>query len=431
MRIAFEGLSAVVEVPDCAVFLETLRGAATDWPFTRTEHEGEPLARVEASGNSYTLFSPWHDGTEITGISAVRAACGLVADILTSYIDENPSRLCLHCGSAQISGRLVMFPSRSHAGKSTLIARLAAGGCQIFGDDVLPLDTTDTQGVALGLAPRLRLPLPAHASAEFKRFVSDNAGPADDRYHYLSLAEDRLAPRGTTAPLGAIVLLERRPGGAATIGPARRADALKALIRQNFARGEPAGDLLKRLHRLMDALPRFTLRYNDLDEAAALLQRSFATWPPSVDAAGWPQPEASATGGDDQGAALGAGPDLETPDLKAGLRWRQHPAVRLHVVDDEAFLTDANDEAIHHLNAVGTGLWRLLADGISPEEAANVLQGAFPAIGRDDIAGDIAALFTQLAAAGFILPLASVASQTLDSGRRSQAFGKDATPAKT
>jgi hypothetical protein len=102
----------------------------------------------------------------------------------------------------------------------------------------------------------------------------------------------------------------------------------------------------------------------------------------------------------------------------------------LHVVDGEAFLTDASDEAIHHLNTVGTGLWRLLADDISPEEAADVLHGAFPAIGWDAIARDIAALFTQLAGAGFILPLASVASQTLDSGRRSQALGKDATPAK-
>jgi hypothetical protein len=78
----------------------------------------------------------------------------------------------------------------------------------------------------------------------------------------------------------------------------------------------------------------------------------------------------------------------------------------LHVVDGEAFLTDASDEAIHHLNTVGTGLWRLLADGISPEEAANVLHGAFPGIGRDAIAHDIATLFMQLAAAGFILPLA-------------------------
>jgi hypothetical protein len=405
MRIAFEGLSAVVEVPDCAVFLETLRGAATDWPFTRTQHEGEPLARVEASGNSYTLFSPWHDGTEIAGISAVRAACGLVADILTSYIDENPSRLCLHCGAALISGRLVMFPSRSHAGKSTLIARLAAGGCQIFGDDVLPLDKTDTQGVALGLAPRLRLPLPAHASAAFRRFVSDNAGPCDDRYQYLSLAEDRLAPRGMTAPLGAIVLLDRQPGGGAAMGPARRADALKALIRQNFARGEPAGELLQRLHRLMDALPRYTLRYSDLDEAAALLERSFASWPPNLDAADWRPPEASATGGDGQWA-MEERDDPDVPIPTAGQRWRQHPTIRLHVVDGEAFLTDASDEAIHHLNTVGTGLWRLLADGISPEEAANVLHGAFPAIGRDAIARDIAALFTQLAATGFILPLA-------------------------
>ncbi len=406
MRIAFKGLSAVVEVPDCPVFIETLRGAAPDWPFARTGHEVEPLARVEASETVYTLFSPWREGTEITGLSAVRAVCGLLADILTSYIDENPSRLCLHCGAALISGRLVMFPSRSHAGKSTLIARLAASGCRIFGDDVLPLNRADDHGVALGLAPRLRLPLPAHASAEFRRFVSENAGPSDDRYQYLALAGNHLAPRGIAAPLGAIILLDRQPEAVTAIGPAGRAETLKALISQNFARGEPAGELLQRLHRLMDALPRFTLRYSDLDEAAALLQRSFATWPPDAgaDSAFAPPLRANCDGAPQ--AAVPETDERGAPLLTPGMLWRQNPASRWRVVDGEAFLTDANDNAIHHLDPIGTGLWRLLADGITLEEAADVLHGAFPAIARDAIASDLSTVFAQLASSGFILPQA-------------------------
>ncbi|MGF1621181.1 MAG: PqqD family protein [Rhodomicrobiaceae bacterium] len=406
MRIAFEGLSAVVEAPDCPVFVETLRGAAPDWPFARTEREEEPLARVEATETGYTLFSPWREGTELTGLSAVRAVCGLLADIVTSHIDENPSRLCLHCGAALISGRLVMFPSRSHAGKSTLIARLAASGCRIFGDDVLPLTSADDHGVALGLAPRLRLPLPARASAEFRRFVSENAGPSDDRYQYLALAKNHLAPRGVVAPLGAIILLDRQPAAAAAIGPAGRAETLKALISQNFARGEPAGELLQRLHRLMNAVPRFTLRYSDLDEAAALLLHSFAAWPPDLDADGRPAPPLRANCNGAPQAAIPENDEQATPLLTAGMLWRQNPASRLHVVDGEAFLTDANDEAIHHLDPIGAGLWRLLADGITLEEAVDVLHGAFPAIARDAIVSDVSTVFAQLASSGLILPQA-------------------------
>jgi hypothetical protein len=44
----------------------------------------------------------------------------------------------------------------------------------------------------------------------------------------------------------------------------------------------------------------------------------------------------------------------------------------------EAFLAGPDDAAIHHLNAVGTGLWNLLDKGINELEAVAVLHGAFP-----------------------------------------------------
>jgi hypothetical protein len=299
-----------------------------------------------------------------------------------------------------IGGRLVVFPSGSRAGKSTLVARLAAAGCLVYGDDVLPLDETDELGLALGLAPRPRIPLPANASLAFRQFIEAHAGPADDRYLYLNL-EDGLAPRGATAPLGAIVLLDRQPSGPASLSHASRADTLKALIRQNFARSEPARALLDRLHRLMSRVPCLALRYSELDEAAELIRRTLSSWPPKLDSRLVPvRVDRVPEQGD--GAIEEA---QELPSLPVHQRWRRNPSIKLEVVDGEAFLAGPDDAAIHHLNAIGTGLWNLLGEGIDQIEAAAVLHGAFPEIDRGIIAGDVAGLFSALAEAGVIVPI--------------------------
>lgn len=396
MRIRFEGLSATIEVPDQPGFLEVLRSAAPDWPFAKSARTDAPIAEVRARGRSYEILPSWHEDDDFIEATAVSAACSVIVDVITSYIEANPSRLCLHCGSALIGGRLIVFPSRSRAGKSTLIARLAAAGCKVYGDDVLPLDETDSRGVAMGLAPRPRIPLPASASPDFRRFIDSRAGPADERYLYLDL-EEMLAPRGASAPLGAIVLLERRDTGPASLGPASRAETLKALVTQNFARSDPAGVLLDRLHRVMDRLPRLALTYSDLDEAAELIQETFAIWPPKVDGRIAPAAGRMPDTGEGIGAADHAG-------LPGDRHWRRNPAVKLHAVDGEAFLADPDNTAIHHLNVVGTGLWNLLAEGIDQDEAIAVLHGAFPDIDRAIVARDVAALFSALAAAHFIVP---------------------------
>jgi hypothetical protein len=203
-------------------------------------------------------------------------------------------------------------------------------------------------------------------------------------------------------PLGAVVLLDRRPAGPARIGPARRADSLKALIKQNVARGEPARELLDRLHRLMDKLPCFTLSYSDLDEAAALIRRTFSTWPPARNPGDWPTGVVSANA--EVEGERSANGQASLPAPCSGRRWRRNPAVQLRVVDGEAFLIDAGDSAIHHLNAIGTGLWNLLADGVDRNEAVEVLRGAFPDATRDAIERDVTALLEALHAAGLLLP---------------------------
>ncbi|EHK53331.1 hypothetical protein [Allomesorhizobium alhagi] len=121
----------------------------------------------------------------------------------------------------EFAERLVVFPSTNRAGKSTLIARLAAEGVAVHADDLLPL-TPDDEGMSLGISPRLRLPLPETAGATLTRFVMENQGAADGRYKYLELAAPLLAPFGESCPIGAFVLLERQIHRAAELLAAPR-----------------------------------------------------------------------------------------------------------------------------------------------------------------------------------------------------------------
>lgn len=405
MRLAFEGLKATVEVPDCPDFAAALRASAVDWPFRRVEADTEPAARITKSGPSLLVHYPDEEPLPVTPVAA---ACSLMVSLAEALVAENPDRLCFHGGAVLFGGRLVIFPGRSHAGKSTLIARLAAGGHTVFGDDILPLDEVG-DGLAMGVAPRLRLPLPAGASEAFRGFVAAHAGAADGRYHYLALPEGRLARRGATAPLGAVVLLDRRPAGPAAMHEAPGRLALKLLARQSVLGTDDARPSLARMHAIVQRLPCFVLSYADLEEAAALLEAAFAGWPARLKPSPLPD-EAALTRrlleGDEPGGD-GEAPGEPYGGYRSGMRLVRDPAVALRAVGGEAFLAGAGGTAaIHHLNPVGTGIWNLLEHPTDEIEAAHALAVAFPDVDPQLIARDVAALFADLHASGFAVEAA-------------------------
>src|SRR3546814_15265532 len=110
-----------------------------------------------------------------------------------------------------VHDRLFAFPAPGRTGKSTLTAQLAASGARIFSDDVLPLDVTTACAGALGIEPRLRLPLPAACSHGFQRWFARRKTLTNSRYAYIGLP--RSGP-GAPAPLGAERSEERRVGEA-------------------------------------------------------------------------------------------------------------------------------------------------------------------------------------------------------------------------
>jgi hypothetical protein len=180
------------------------------------EPGAEPIIRVSRGAGEFRIDAPWLDEPVVENRPA-RAAANLVVDLVEAYLLAHPSNLCLHCGAAEFAGRLVVFPSRSRAGKSTLMARLAQGGMRIYTDDVLPLVNGERDGRSLGIAPRLRLPLPERASSALRGFVNEHSVLRDDDYAYLRQPSPACAAFGATAPLGAAVLLDRQEDGPPTL----------------------------------------------------------------------------------------------------------------------------------------------------------------------------------------------------------------------
>jgi len=58
--------------------------------------------------------------------------------------------------------------------------------------------------------------------------------------------------------------------------------------------------------------------------------------------------------------------------------YRRREDLELRELGDEAFLIDSRNGCIHHLNATGAALWRLLADPMPLSAIVRVFCHAFP-----------------------------------------------------
>ncbi|RUT28836.1 PqqD family peptide modification chaperone [Arsenicitalea aurantiaca] len=357
---------------------------------------GDDIA-ITGTGRAFSCTAPTLD-TPYDGLTSVSAACCAIVDIARAFLEKHTDMLCLHCAAFEIGGRLVVIAGHARAGKSTLAARLAAEPVALYCDDMLPIHPASGQGMALGVPPRLRLPLPASASRPFRDFLAHHAGPADTRYAYLDAP--RLVPHGRTAPIGAIILLDRRVDGPAGFAAASRSETLQHLLLRNLSHERPAAELAAAMETLMTRTLNLRLFYSDLDEVAALLCDAFRVWPRDAESLV-------------SGAIPGSPLPLEENDLVERIRpgldaqraYRRALGIGVRAIDGELFLIDDTQQAVLHLNQLATGVWNLLEDPVSIAEATDILACAFPAMPRQIIGGDVEALFADLCAHRLIAPV--------------------------
>lgn len=391
MYAYFDGLAGAVEFADAQPVLDELAGLLHGWHYRIAPElplANPPMASVRRYGDYYAISVPWREEVYAEP-TVVGAVCTLIVDLAEAYVRSGAGRMCLHCAAVEIDGRLIVFPASSRAGKSTLTAALAAAGLRVFTDDLLALRPEEGTGMAFGVPPRLRLPLAPELPASFREFVAGQAGARDSNYLYLSMPPQLQAAHGATAPLGAIVLLERKTRVTRPwLKRTEAARAMRALIGQSIAAEGPSPDLMDSFHDLISATPCLTLAYSDLDSAVELLLSELPKQPPAP-------PEGS--------SAIRLRPRAETPlPSRETQLFQQAPAVYARPVGERLFLAGEAPGSAYELDLIGAGIWNLLAEPTSAKEATQLLVQLFPDVDPGRIETDVGRLLRDLQQQGLI-----------------------------
>jgi len=389
LHLTFEGLERPVSLVDCRHLLDHIPLVFPGWQIdVLSEYTGPPILTLGYEKSTYILEADWLK-KPIRRTDLVDTLCGLVVEVVRSYVRDNLNLLCLHGAAANFAGKLVVFPSKYRAGKSVLSACIAAADIHLFCDDVLPISIVEGHGIAPGLAPRLRIPLPDNLSPKSRKFIQSSTGLEGNQYLYLDLDNDHLAARGSQAPVGAFILLEREEGAPLSLEAVSEAEVLHQVVWQNFARDAEAPRILEQLSWLVSGAQRFRLRYDRAEDAVDLLKKTFKTWPSKVPKG----PESIAT----------TAPDSNSPTLVPPDCYLRRAEIRVVSINGESFLADSEGAAIHHLNPVGTAIWTLLAEPVTMVDMVDLLLTAFPGIGDDQVRDDVAALVDTLASKNLLL----------------------------
>lgn len=391
-------LGRCVRVKSAPDAVHALTQAMPGWPVSTQPAAGampDNYIYRDAAG----LWQGWRDEPEEFDLpSSAAVACSLVGELIGRRLATEPQLLGVHCGSVQINEQLVIFPESSKAGKSTLTVAFAAAGYRVFGDDVLGL-TECGQGVAMGVAPRLRMPMPDSFSAEFVDYTEQHAGPEDEHYRFVIPPGKGLARFDESCPVGAIVLLER---DAQIVEPEvvqlAAGEGLLQLLCQNFADSStPDQALFERLLPLIQRIPCLLLRYAEPLAGARFLSKALA------------RPHLHAI---QAASLLSQTPVNSAQSTQFDLTkvWSAAQGVKVYPLDDDLFLIHARSGEIYRLNASGKLAWQLLQhEPLSGLALADVLAAYFKAP-LAEVSTDIAQLLTALAQTGLIVAAPSAAS---------------------
>jgi hypothetical protein len=277
----FEIYGEPVDFIDCREVADGFRSILAGWDMREVAHDPARPAYVtfRRERGIYDWQAPWISGRgrreEEPSLDLMEAVCDFHYEFIDWFADRNRRHFCIHMAAVEISGRAILFPAIQKTGKSTLALHCVRNRHALLGDDVVAIDPDAREAVALGLMPRMRLPLHPRFEQGFRDFMAERAGLTDRRWQYVSLGPVEILPYGRRRPIGGVVILDRRRDGAASMAPVAPSRALKALIDRNFgALGDP--DLIFDCLRdiVMESECRL-LTYADPQEAAELLTRAF------------------------------------------------------------------------------------------------------------------------------------------------------------
>jgi hypothetical protein len=232
-----------------------------------------PDIEIEPVADGYILQAQGAGPAMRCGADPLDAANALAGAAIAVAVARDPALICLHGGAARLPKGVIALAGDSGAGKSSIAMVLAARGHRLFGDDRVGL-ALPAAAVGLGLAPKLRWPLPPRADAGFTRYVEDRAAWWGEDAVILHPRPGEAAALGERAPLAAIVVLSRgdRDDGLAAMPPSA---AVRALLPHCFAPHVAAERLVETLAATARRVPVARLAFTESARAADLLADAY------------------------------------------------------------------------------------------------------------------------------------------------------------
>lgn len=394
--IVFRGVSAPLRLTAAEAVLPVLHKVASGWPHATGTSDTPPFFSITGEAGEPLFWCDCHiEDRPRRRFDPVNAVCDVVSAMALALPAERPELICLHAAGVAFGDRLVIFPNIRKAGKSTLSAALAQAGHPVFSDDVIPIFFDAGQrahGLAMGFAPRLRLPLPERAGQAFRDWVTVVAGPANRQYQYLSLPDQ--PQHGASLPIGAFVILDRKDEPVtARLDPVAPDQAMDALLFQNFTRDRHSGDILKVMAAMLTDLQVYRLTYCALEDAVETLRSGLS--------------DLTAAGARDTSDEWLAFRMVEVvPPVRKRLptdgRVGQRMGTLALPIGGTMYLADADGRAIHRMDPLAAAIWALIEDPMPVREVVDIMVEAFPNTPPDQVASDILALLKRLYRAGLI-----------------------------
>ena len=86
------------------------------------------------------------------------------------------------------------------------------------------------------------------------------------------------------------------------------------------------------------------------------------------------------------------------------MRLARNPAVTETLLDDEVFLVEPHNDEVFYLNAISSGLWRLLAEPLNLADLQAAYRDAFPGTDGNVVDRDVAIAVDDMRERGLIVP---------------------------
>lgn len=242
------------------------------WPMARGTPDAEPDIELVADPGGWRVIARRlapAEASEVLHATEHAAVQGLSGALAACAVRQDLRCIGLHCSAVALADGLVLLPGASLSGKSTLAIQLAARGARLFGDDRLALRFAAERiaGVALGLTPKLRLPLPVQAGPRYRAFIEERLLLTAVDVAYVRPREGEIARFGESAAITALVLPRRRAGTDAAPEAATRDMVFRILLETAYAPHVAQSDLFARLEAL-SRLPAFALPFESSAAAA-------------------------------------------------------------------------------------------------------------------------------------------------------------------